>query len=81
MQATNLHVKNFSPASCHFIRLGPNILRNTPFSSVLSLCFSLDIRHQVSHSHKTTDKILFLYILMFNFSDNRRKDQLLWTEC
>jgi len=45
--------------------LGPNILLNTLFSYILSLCSSLNKRDQVSYPYKTTGKIIVLYILIF----------------
>ena len=42
--------------------LGRNILLSTLFSNTLSLCSSLSVREQVSHSCKTTGKIIVLYI-------------------
>jgi hypothetical protein len=36
----------------------PNILLNTLFSNTLSLCSSLNVRDQVSHPYRTTDKII-----------------------
>jgi hypothetical protein len=38
---------------------GQNILLRTLFSSIPSLCSSLDVRDQVSHPHKTTFRIMF----------------------
>ena len=43
--------------------LGPNILVSTLFSNTLSLRSSLNVSGQVSHPHKTTGKIIDLYIL------------------
>ena len=53
--------------------LGPNILLNTLFSKTLSLRSSLNVSGQVSHPHKTTDKIIFLctFILDSNVEDKR----------
>jgi len=42
---------------------GPNIFRNTLFSNTVSLRSSLNVGDQVSHSYKTTGKIIVLYIL------------------
>jgi hypothetical protein len=47
--------------------LGPNILLSTLFSNILSLRSSLNVRDQVSQPHKTTGKIVNLYILIFMF--------------
>ena len=44
--------------------LGPNILLRTPFSSALSLRSSFNVRDQVSHPIKKTNKIIFTYILI-----------------
>jgi hypothetical protein len=51
---------------------GLNILLNTLFSNTLSLCSSLNVRDQVSHICKTTDKIIILQILIFLSLDSRR---------
>jgi hypothetical protein len=37
------------------------------YTNTLSLCFSLNVRDQVSHPYKT-DRIIVLYILTFTFS-------------
>ena len=44
--------------------LGPNILFSTLFSNTLSLSSSLCVNDQVWLTHKTTGKIIFLYILI-----------------
>jgi hypothetical protein len=44
---------------------GTNILLSVLFSYTLSLCFSLNVRDQVSHPHKATGKIMVLYTLIF----------------
>jgi hypothetical protein len=60
--------------------LGPNILLNTLFSKLLTLCSSLKLRDQVSHPYSTTGKITVLYILIFRFFDMRREDKRFWIE-
>jgi hypothetical protein len=45
------------------------------FSNTLSLCFSLNVRNQVSHPYRTTGKIIVFYILIFMSSDSRREDK------
>ena len=45
--------------------LGSNIRLSTLFSNTLSLRSSLNITDQVSHPHKTTGRIVVLYILIF----------------
>jgi hypothetical protein len=48
--------------------LGQNIPLNTLFSNTLRLRSSLNISDQVSHSYKTADKIIVLYILIFKYA-------------
>jgi hypothetical protein len=37
---------------------GPNILLSTLLSNTLSLCFPFNVRDQVSHPYRITDKII-----------------------
>ena len=60
--------------------VGPNIVLSIPFSNILSLCPSLNLKDHVSHPHKTTGKIIFLYILIFTFMDSAMEDKGLSTE-
>jgi len=46
--------------------LGPNIFLYTLFSNTLSLRSSLNVSDHVLHPYKTTAKIIFLYILIFD---------------
>jgi hypothetical protein len=50
---------------------GPNILLSILFSNTLGLCSSLNVRDQVSHPYRTTDKIIVLHILIFKFFDSK----------
>jgi hypothetical protein len=63
---------------CTFLQLfvfsflvGPNILICAMFSYTLSLCFSLNVRDQVSRPYITVGKIVVLCILI-KFLDSRR---------
>jgi hypothetical protein len=60
VQVMKLLIMQLSPASCHFIPLGPNILLGTLFSSTLSLCSSLNVRDQVLHPYRSTGKTTIL---------------------
>jgi hypothetical protein len=59
---------------------GPNILLNFLFSNTFSLCSSLNVRDQVSHPYRTTDKITVLHIPIFIYLDSRREARRFWTE-
>jgi hypothetical protein len=48
-------------------RFGPNILLNTLFSNTISLCSSLNVRDQVSHPYRTSDKIVVFVYCNFCF--------------
>jgi hypothetical protein len=75
-----LLIKQFSPTSHHLISLfGPNILLNTVLSNTLSPCLSLKVRDYVSHSYRTTGKIIVVYLMNFMFLDCRREDERSWT--
>jgi hypothetical protein len=50
------------------------------FSNTLSLCSTFNVRDQVAHPYRTTDKIIVLYILFFMFLDSRREYKGFWTE-
>jgi hypothetical protein len=61
--------KSRSSSLCSFLYspvalflFGPNILLSTPFLNTLSLCFSLNVRDQVSHPYRTRGKIIVLYL-------------------
>jgi hypothetical protein len=60
-----LLIMQFSPTSCHFIPLRSKYSLSTLFSYTLSLCSSLNVRDQVPHPCRTTDRIIVLYILIF----------------
>ena len=45
--------------------LCPNVFLSTVFSVTVSLCFSVYMTDQVSHTYKTAGKILFPYIYIY----------------
>jgi len=55
--------------------LGQNILLSTLFSNTLSLRSYLNVRDYVSHPHKTKEKIIVFYILIFMFLDSKLEDK------
>ena len=74
--------RSLSSLLCIFIHshvtlsfLGLNILLNTLFSKTLSLRSSLNMSNQVSYPHKTTGKILVLFILNFQFLDSKLEEK------
>jgi len=60
-------IMQFSPPPVTSSVLGPNILFSTLFSDTLSLRLSPNASDQISHSCKTTSKIIILYILILIF--------------
>ena len=61
--------KSFSSSLCSLLHspvtsslIGPNILLNTMFSNTPSFLSSRSVNDQVSHPHKTTGKIIVLYV-------------------
>jgi hypothetical protein len=49
------------------------------FLNNLSLCFSLNVRDQVSHPYSITDKIMYLCIFSVMFLDNKWAVRKCWT--
>ena len=71
--------RSLSSSLCSFLHssvtsslLGQNILFNTVFSDTLGLRSSLNVSDHVSHPHKTTRKIIILYILIVKFLDSKK---------
>ncbi|PNF31823.1 hypothetical protein B7P43_G09336 [Cryptotermes secundus] len=63
---------------------GQNILLNTLFSNTLSLCFSLNVRDQVSDPYRTTGKFDIDSILSNRQQQRKytqRHNRSLWSRC
>ena len=76
-----------SSALCNFLHsivisslLAPNIFLSTLFSNTLNLCFSLNVRDQISQPHNTTGNIIVSYVLTFSFLESRRDDKIFSSE-
>jgi hypothetical protein len=54
----------------------PRILLSTLFSNTFGLCSSLNGRDQVSHQYETKGKITVLYILMYDFRQQTRRQKV-----
>jgi hypothetical protein len=68
--------KEYRPFSSSLCK---NILLSTLFSNIISLRSSLNVGDQVAHPHKTTCKIIILYVLIFVFLDSNLEDKTLCT--
>jgi hypothetical protein len=75
VQITKLLIAQFSPLSCQLISLPSKYPLSTLFSNTLSLCSSLYARYKVSHSYRTTGKIVVLYILILMSSTADEKTE------
>jgi hypothetical protein len=64
---------------CYFCSLGSKYLLRHPVLEYLHPMFSLDVRPNFT-SVQRRNKIMFLYILIFIFLDNKRYDKKFWTE-
>jgi len=53
----------------------PDFLLRTLYSDILNLCSYLSLRDQVSHTYKTTYKIIVFYIIICKFLERRHKDR------
>jgi hypothetical protein len=77
IQITKFLVMQFSPFTRHLTPLRSKYTPQHHVLNTLSLCSSLNVRDQVSHSYRTTGKIIVMYILIFKFFDSRREDRRL----
>jgi hypothetical protein len=76
VQVMKLRNMNFSLVTSSLF--GPNILLSNLFSNTHSPCSSLNIRDQVSHSYRTTGKVIVLNILIFYvFRQQTRRQKVL----
>jgi hypothetical protein len=66
VQIIKLFIMQFSSHLCYLVPLRPKYSPHTLFSNTIHLRSSLDVSDQISHPY-TTDKIIVLYILSFNF--------------
>jgi hypothetical protein len=64
----------FSSVSRHFISLQAKFSPQHPVLKHTQSMFSY-VRDEVSHSYRTTDKIIVLYIQTFTFLDDGRVDK------
>jgi len=56
-----------SPVPRYLVSPTPKYLSPQPFSTHTTLCFSLNVRDQVSRPYKITNKVVLRYILILIF--------------
>jgi len=67
-RSSSLYSRLHSPVTSPL--LGPNTFLSTLFSNTISPCSAVNVKRQVSHPYKTTDKIKVLNILISKREDN-----------
>jgi hypothetical protein len=80
VRVMKLPITPLPPVSYYFIPLGVKFILSTLFSYSLGLCYSLEVRHQVSYPPKTKGKLRLLHVLISIFLDSRREDRTFWTK-
>lgn len=70
--SSHLYVLQANPSHPPWF-VDPNIFLSILCSDTLNLCFSLNVRGQLSHSYKTVGEIAVLYILVGMFLGTRGK--------
>ena len=73
LQFMKLLFMQSSPLPCYSFPYGPNIFPTTTFSNTVSLYPSLSVTDHVSHSYKTTGKLIILYIWIFILFDSKER--------
>jgi hypothetical protein len=76
VQVTKSLIEQFLQPPITSPLFGSNILLSALFWNTFSLCSSFNIRDQVAKPHKATCKIIFLYMLICTFLDNRLKGKI-----
>jgi len=64
VRGTDHKAPNYAITIC-LVPLGPIIFFSGTFSDTISQCFSISMRDRFSHPYKRTDKIIFVYMLIF----------------
>jgi hypothetical protein len=77
---SKLLIMKFSPLLSYLIPLKPKYSPQHPILNTFSLRASLNVSDQFSHPYKTTDKIIGLYILFFQFLGRKQEDKRFCTE-
>jgi hypothetical protein len=80
VQITKLLIMKFSPLPCYPFPLRSKYSPQHRILKYSQPTFLLSVSDQVSHSYKTTGKIINLYIILFKFLDSKLEDTRFCTE-
>ena len=73
-------ITQFSPVLCQLLRPRPKHSPPYHLSECYQSRYSLRVRDQVSHPHKTRRKVVVQCVFIFTLLDTEQEDNTFWTE-